>query len=195
MAIVWTLLENVGFTETGVMPAAFPSRETAKPRGAGAGGRRAVHAAYPAMSARATSPRSSLDWARPCSARQRKADRTRLWLVPPDPTPMSENRSAGCEPHPVGAVAGSCPLVHRCEQLSASPSKHGRRKRHGRADRGYPGSVLKTSSRERPASPQAMLTAHFTGCRPWTRCCTPAEVGDLLTAIMATATCGSARTG
>jgi hypothetical protein len=44
-----------------------------------------------AMSGRAASPRSSLDSARPCRTGQRKADRTRLWLVPPDPTPMSEN--------------------------------------------------------------------------------------------------------
>jgi DDE domain len=46
------------------------------------------------MSARATSPRSSIDWARPCRTGQRKADRTRLRLVPSDPTPTSENQPA-----------------------------------------------------------------------------------------------------
>ena len=49
------------------------------------------------MSARATSPRSSLDWARACRTGQRKADRTRLRQVPSDPTPTSENRTNGIE--------------------------------------------------------------------------------------------------
>jgi hypothetical protein len=43
------------------------------------------------MSVRTTSPRSSLDWAGRSRTGQKKADRTRLRLVPPDPTPMSEN--------------------------------------------------------------------------------------------------------
>src|SRR6266496_1786137 len=45
-----------------------------------------------AMSARATSPRSSLDSARRCRTGLRKADRTRPRLVPPDPAVMSESQ-------------------------------------------------------------------------------------------------------
>jgi hypothetical protein len=46
------------------------------------------------MSARATSPRSSIGWASPCRPGTLRADRTILRLLPPDPTAMSENQSA-----------------------------------------------------------------------------------------------------